>query len=58
MATRKTIAALLVSCGATLALAQAGLTASADPFLLAHARELRQNLRDPRLLALNPGLDS
>ena len=39
------------------ALAQAGLTASADPFLLAHARELRQNLRDPRLLALNPGLE-
>jgi hypothetical protein len=46
------IAAILVQ-----ALGRAGLTASRDPFLLAHSRELRQNLRDPALLALNPGLE-
>jgi hypothetical protein len=46
------IAALLVQ-----ALGQAGLTASREPFLLAHSRELRQGLRDPGLLALNPGLE-
>lgn len=46
------IAAILIQ-----ALAQAGLTASRDPFLLAHARELRRGLSDPRLLNLNPGLD-
>lgn len=46
------IAVLLVQ-----ALGQAGLTASRDTFLLAHARELRHNQRDARLLAMNPGLD-
>jgi len=46
------IAATLVQ-----ALAQAGLTAGRDPFLLAHARELRRGITDPRLLNLNPGLD-
>jgi hypothetical protein len=39
------------------AAAQAGLTASRDTFLLAHSRELRHSLRDPALLAMNPGLE-
>lgn len=38
------------------ALGQAGLTASRDAFLLAHARELRRGL-DPALLAMNPRLE-
>jgi hypothetical protein len=46
------IAALLIQ-----ALGRAGLTAGRDTFLLAHARELRHNLREPRLLAMNPGLE-
>jgi hypothetical protein len=46
------IAAILIQ-----ALGQAGLTAGRDSFLLAHARELRHNLHEPRLLAMNPGLD-
>jgi hypothetical protein len=38
------------------ALRAAGLTGSRDGFLLAHARELQDQL-DPVLLGLNPGLD-